>query len=341
LGTASAAVAQGPHFQHKDWEVVCDNTGTCRAVGYYCMDCVTPETYETAPISLKLTRDAGAHAPIRAMVRIWEFDPSEPDTDRPKLTLYIDNERIEDIPILGADAIGTLSKQAVTHVVHALRGSTDITFRNGPFTRHLSDAGSAAALLFMDEYQGRLGTVDAAIRVGRAPSAQAFPSTPAPLIIPKPVTPNRDDDPALFEQVIAAITPQIDAHLKQGDQCHRYFQSQKDGKPMLHMQRLSDDTLLLGVPCWLAAYNAGQAYFTVSDRPPYDFQRITLNASDYRTGTIYEIHKGRGLGDCWSGLEYIWDGTTFALSSGWTTGRCAGFAGGTWHLPTYVSRSQP
>ena len=24
----------GSYFEHKDWEIACDNTGTCRAAGY-------------------------------------------------------------------------------------------------------------------------------------------------------------------------------------------------------------------------------------------------------------------------------------------------------------------
>ncbi|MDU7869659.1 MAG: hypothetical protein E7J78_21350, partial [Pantoea sp.] len=29
-----AASPQGFSFAHKDWELACDNTGTCRAAGY-------------------------------------------------------------------------------------------------------------------------------------------------------------------------------------------------------------------------------------------------------------------------------------------------------------------
>ncbi len=33
-GFAVAACAQGMRFEHQDWELACDNTGTCRAAGY-------------------------------------------------------------------------------------------------------------------------------------------------------------------------------------------------------------------------------------------------------------------------------------------------------------------
>ena len=40
----------GSYFEHKDWEIACDNTGTCRAAGYQA-------GYEAQAISLLLVRD--------------------------------------------------------------------------------------------------------------------------------------------------------------------------------------------------------------------------------------------------------------------------------------------
>ena len=34
ISSLSLAAIQGLHFSHKDWEMACDNTGTCRASGY-------------------------------------------------------------------------------------------------------------------------------------------------------------------------------------------------------------------------------------------------------------------------------------------------------------------
>lgn len=33
ISSLSMAAIQGLHFSHKDWEIACDNTGTCRAAG--------------------------------------------------------------------------------------------------------------------------------------------------------------------------------------------------------------------------------------------------------------------------------------------------------------------
>ncbi|MFN7751806.1 MAG: DUF1176 domain-containing protein, partial [Pseudomonadota bacterium] len=35
IASAAAPPTEGFHFSHKDWEVACDNTGTCRAAGYH------------------------------------------------------------------------------------------------------------------------------------------------------------------------------------------------------------------------------------------------------------------------------------------------------------------
>ena len=60
-GTASAAVppVAGFHFSHKDWEVACDNTGTCRAAGYH------EERSESRLAGAPGARAAGRAAPHR------------------------------------------------------------------------------------------------------------------------------------------------------------------------------------------------------------------------------------------------------------------------------------
>ena len=48
--------------------------------------------------------------------------------------------------------------------------------------------------------------------------------------------------------------------------------------------------------------------------------------------------KARGLGDCWSGQEAVWNGKTFIRTEEHTSGSCKGFAGGAWGgLPIFVS----
>jgi hypothetical protein len=62
--------------------------------------------------------------------------------------------------------------------------------------------------------------------------------------------------------------------------------------------------------------------------------------TDRKLATRIEIRRRkRDEGDCWSSSEQIWDGQAFHRMEAWTTGMCRHIrAGGTWHLPTFVTR---
>lgn len=47
--------------------------------------------------------------------------------------------------------------------------------------------------------------------------------------------------------------------------------------------------------------------------------------------------KHRGLGDCWSGEDYVWNGKAFEITGSWHTGKCRGMGGGFWTLPYFIS----
>jgi len=67
---AAAGDLLNVRFQHKDWEIVCDNARTCRAAGY------TAEAAEPGA-SVLLTRRAGPNVPLAA-----ELQPGEPGDER-------------------------------------------------------------------------------------------------------------------------------------------------------------------------------------------------------------------------------------------------------------------
>ncbi len=67
LGHSVQAI-DGISFIHKDWEIVCDNTGTCRAAGYQ-------QDSETNLVSVLLTREAGDNSFVHAGVMIDKNGP--------------------------------------------------------------------------------------------------------------------------------------------------------------------------------------------------------------------------------------------------------------------------
>jgi hypothetical protein len=68
---AQAASFPAIPFSHKEWEVVCDNTRTCRAAGYQADDAEYKAT-------ILLTRRAGPSESTRVQLRIAETDAGFP-----------------------------------------------------------------------------------------------------------------------------------------------------------------------------------------------------------------------------------------------------------------------
>jgi hypothetical protein len=59
-------------FSHVDWEIVCDNTGTCRAAGYQPED--QDDQHHHKGVTVLLTRAAGPDAPVQADVQVAPAD---------------------------------------------------------------------------------------------------------------------------------------------------------------------------------------------------------------------------------------------------------------------------
>ena len=92
--------------------------------------------------------------------------------------------------------------------------------------------------------------------------------------------------------------------------------------------------------CWRGPYNTTHNYGLFDNKLQNLQQRLGSDEepmNDFDGKTISGQMKGRGLGDCWSGSEYIWTGEKYELSSALDSGLCRGFGGGAWQLPTFVS----
>ena len=66
IASSQSTALQGLYFQHKDWELACDNTGICRAAGYQ-----TDDDFEQ-PMSMLLTRQAGVKTAVKGQLQIQE-----------------------------------------------------------------------------------------------------------------------------------------------------------------------------------------------------------------------------------------------------------------------------
>src|SRR5262252_361888 len=80
---AGAAAGESVRFEHKDWELSCDNTRTCRAAGY--------QHDENAPaVSVLLTRSAGPGQAVTGKVALGSYDVQGSNPPSPaRVTLAI------------------------------------------------------------------------------------------------------------------------------------------------------------------------------------------------------------------------------------------------------------
>ncbi|KFN49786.1 DUF1176 domain-containing protein [Arenimonas composti] len=318
----------GDTFSHHDWELACDNTGTCRVAGY-------SEDGSEMPVSVLLERAAGAGAPVTARLKLGDYD-GDPlaDAENRRVTLWIDGNPRGEIAI--DDAGGALSAEQTAALLTVLTGDGFVAFIADDGRRwQLSTRGSTATLLKMDDLQGRVGTRGALVRPGTRDESAVPGPRPKPVVrVPKLPATSPDDVQTVnwSEGIGDALLASLDA----ADDCADLFDPDAEHEPF-EVVRLSADKLLVSNRCWMAAYNMGYGYWVVDDAPPWNPVLVTTAGNDYADGSIVAAHKGRGLGDCWSSQAWSWDGRAFVQTSNTYTGMCRLVSpGGAWDLPVHV-----
>ncbi|MEQ9970186.1 DUF1176 domain-containing protein [Pectobacterium carotovorum] len=316
-------------FFHKDWEVVCDNTLTCRAAGYSPEKQYSGEGEDIPGVSLLLTRHAGQNTPITADVILAEVYQAIPKSTT--LTLTIDGVDKGQLTSTG-DNLWQLSEKQIPVVLQALKGSGKVAFHHNGVVSELSGAGAYAVLLKMDEKQGRIGTTDAITKKGNKSSA--LPAVTAPVIYAAVTkqeasrTLTDAEQSAIQKKLLKTLNPDCDSLQPQDDQ---------KAEP-IELTPLNDSMSLLSTLCWRAAYNEGYAYWVIDNAMQTQPQLVTTDGTDYENGEITSVQKGRGLADCMSYDAWTWDGKTFQRSSASLTGSCRMIQlGGTWDLPYWTT----
>lgn len=331
---AAPVVSKGTYFSHQDWEVACNNTRTCRAAGYQ-MD-----TGESLPMSVLFTRKAGARQPVVAEVKLGNAD-DEVAKPIPKSVELLINQTSFGKVALSADLQGYLSSRQINALLAALAGHTVIQFKSGRQVWDLSGNGAVAVLLKMDDLQGRVGTTSALLKKGNKTEINVLPAVPMPVV--KQVKPVRS--PALKQLAKTVDLKQLKKDLlaqnekNKSDDCPVLQGEDNYATFELNVQPLNAKQLLASGLCWRGAYNEGLGYWVINAQKPYQPRLVTTNASDYADGLISSAQKGRGLGDCWSQEEWVWNGQQFVQTLEQTTGMCRMVElGGAWQFPTRTAK---
>lgn len=336
---------EGWGFVKDDWQLVCDNTLTCRAAGY------ADESIWDTPASILLTVIPQNPVPsVQVNFEYREDDTNSNDKELGVTELWLNDKNY------GAIENDELNAKQIQQLLSHSRLNTKIQFTSGIYQWQVSDKGLAAVLLKLDEVQGRVGTPLAL--VSKSSLNRQTPKSPKAKPVIKKVYSYADKDkkqltPAKLVYFRKNINKWIDIDAKElvgsndgmGDcelvnpKTEAYQRMQEFGADRLGWDFIPVDSkhTLATHECWRGAYNMGVGHWLINHAKPSKPTLITTSASDYSDGEIYAIHKDRGIGDCWNRAVWVWNGKTFALTEDSSTGMCRGFAGGAWDLPTYTS----
>jgi hypothetical protein len=278
-----------------------------------------------------ITREAGISTPVTNEVMLADYDGEAEQKNLGTPVLLIDKKSQGPLSAVDDDSWEMNDAQFSAFKLALLRDSA-ISFKDNANEYLFSGAGSSAVLLKMDDAQGRIGTPDALIKKGTASEAGIKPAIEVPVIIKAPVTDAQSRD--MTTQETALIKSRILELKSTAADCDEELLAET-----WQIASLNSEQSLVTVPCWRAAYNSGDMYFVIRNDMSVPPERVTDSATDYQDGLLSFSMKGRGLGDCWSYQQWVWDGKQFIASSSGNTGRCRLIrAGGSWDIPERVSR---
>ena len=334
-------------FVQDDWQVVCDNTLTCRAAGY------AEESQLETPASILLTALPKLAIP-KAQVQFLSETSEQRFTD---VELWLNGKNFGNLTSNDDGYTYDLTTQQTKYLINHARLNTKIEIKADGETWPISDKGMSAVLLKLDEVQGRVGTPIALVSK-TSPNRQTLKSAkPVPGIKKAnsyTEANHKQLDPAKLTYFRKNIEKWVNIDAKQligskddmGDcelvnpKTDAYQRMQEYGADRLDWTFTPVDAkhTLASHVCWQGAYNEGSGYWLINHEKPSRPELITTSGTEYADGEIWAAHKGRGIGDCWNRSIWTWNGQTFAKSEEASTGLCRGFAGGAWELPTYVSK---
>ena len=333
--TAMAAPSlKGFEKTYQDWDLICDNTGTCNMAGY-------PEYYSEHPVSILFTRSAGEKAPVTAQLALLREDVGNKTAE-----IILNGQSLGTVPNISEDGNAKLSEKQTTELLTALKGNASIEVIFGEFKEKVSDKGAAAAMLKMDEFQQRLNTPSALIRQGKEKHAvlapQATPKIDAVSVKNRQTTELKHGEKQ-FDAVLALLRKSNRTNKNSENYCYALHKDDVWNK-QITLYPLTKGKVLAEAICLAGSYQSTY-YYAVLDEKLSKVEQVLANQynyADYDKNThILKVEgsfKARGLGDCWSGQEAVWNGKTFIRTEEHTSGSCKGFAGGAWGgLPIFVS----
>lgn len=323
----------------KDWYAACDNLRNCSAYGF---DPATIGGY------LRVERGGAAEAPVRITISVdltdaadytLAFDPALPGLPDRALTGEEGegNEFRRTLLAESAAAKTLIESLRKAYAIVVTRRPADGKKLDTPVSK-ISMSGAVAALLWIDDQQKRVDTVTALIKPGPK-AASTIPAQPgAPVIVA--AKPSKEKAPAKPPARLVAKG--------------RALCGDSDPKSKLEgSYALGGGVVLYEFSCPdnSGAYNFQSVYMMgpdgnvqavkpvlfkwpikIGDQQNDDGENNGLmNAAfDPEKMTLTSFSKGRGIGDCGSEEEWVYDGKTFRLAQVRFMSECNGVALDDW-----------
>lgn len=324
-----ALVAKSETRQFKDWRASCGNDGACWAFGF------APEL-EAGWVRIAI--QPGPQAEPQVTFGYWPDGGSSSADD---ICLDIDGVKYPGAPTNDSDTDQPISNvQNRGAAINAMVRGRSMAI-HGSSVRTISLSGAAAAMLWIDEKQQRLGTQAALVRRGDRPASDV-PSAP--------VLPVISVAPAIDQSGMGAEGRPLPATLQALPEVRTCLEEsvQPDVSKTGRAFRLNAETELYAVPCGSGAYNLTHNWYLagrggLNPRPvalrgtadtgadPAWSDNATVNGEyDPTTRKLTAFARGRGIGDCGTIQSWAWTGDRFALTEERSMGDCAGVPADLW-----------
>jgi hypothetical protein len=338
---APSASAHASFKDFRDWLAACDNLRNCSAFA-------VNSKADDAAAYLRIERGGAADAAVTVTLSVELRDAKG-------YTVAFDDHALPGLPtglLVGEEGEGndyrrvTLAKgQAADALIESMRKAKAIVVTRQPAqgkklespVSRISMSGAVASLLWIDDQQKRLDTVTALVKRGPKPASAVPPQPQAPVIVaakPANAKAPQTHSPALLARGRALC--------EDDDKASQI----EEVNPLGGAQFLYQ----FSCPGSSGAYNFMNVFLigpagNVKALSPATFKRPPgigdsgndgpaaglMNPSfDSETMTLSSFNKGRGIGDCGSEEQWVWDGIAFRLALERTMTECRGIPMDDW-----------
>ena len=328
--TAMAAPSlKGFEKTYQDWDLICDNLGTCRMAGY--------QEEGDDPVSILFTRAAGENAAVEGKLTILPFGEADRDVQVGQdIEIWLNGKSLGTVKHISDENPDKLTEAQTKALLSGLKKESEIRLTYGKTTLKVSDKGAAAAMLKMDEFQQRLNTPSALICKGQEKHAVLAPQ-PAPKIEVVSVNNRKTTELKRGEKQYDNVL----ALLRKANSCDDEDITSQD----ITLYPLTQNKVLAEALCVRGAYQSTNYYAVLDDK----LSKVEQVLEDQYNFAYYDeklnalivegSYKSSGLAESWYGYEAAWNGKTFITTAEHTSGSSKGFIGGAWGgLPTFVSQ---